>query len=244
MAKNPLLSVVIPTYNEEKLIGKCVNALVHQSLPQDMYEILVVDNNSRDNTSRVAEAAGAKVLFYKEKQGAHAARQYGTSQAKADIIVYTDADSIPTHDWLEKIYTIMQNKKYVCIGGTILPTDANIFIRFLFTCYDILSLINQFFHISLIWGPNMAVRKSAFMKIGGFNSNLKTSDDWDFVMRIQKEFGRSSTLYTPQLQVRTSSRRQEKISSMLPFIFVGMFNYSSIFLFRKSVTYGSQSNIR
>lgn len=90
----------------------------------------------------------------------------------------------------------------------------------------------------------MAVRKSAFMKIGGFNSNLKTSDDWDFVMRIQKEFGRSSTLYTPQLQVRTSSRRQEKISSMLPFIFVGMFNYSSIFLFRKSVTYGSQSNIR
>jgi glycosyltransferase involved in cell wall biosynthesis len=240
----PLISVVIPAYNEEKLIAQCVAAVKNQTFPQENYEIIVVNNNSTDKTEEIAKAAGARVVFYDEKQGFSVAKQYGISQAEADIIVTTDADSIPDKSWLETIYQIMQNKKYACIGGSIAPIKSNFVIQFLFSFYDFLALINQIFGISLIWSPNMAFRKEAFNAIGGYNIHLKTSDDWDFIVRIQKKFGVRSTLYTNKLHVKTSSRKQENFRLLIAYIVMGIFNYISLFWFRSSVTFGTPSDVR
>ena len=237
------ISVVIPAFNEERLIGRCVQAVKNQTLSKAKYEILVIDNNSADKTAEIAKKLGATVIPYVEKQGFSVAKQFGTNLAKGEIVAYTDADSIPDTHWLETIEKLMQDRNLVCVGGTILSTE-NALVNFSLIIYDFIARINQLFGISLIWSPNMAVRKDAFIQIGGFNTAIKTSDDWDFVARIQKKFGIGSTLYTNALHVRTSPRKQEKMSAIIPYSLIGVFNYVSIFILRKSKTFGNPIDIR
>lgn len=237
------ISVVIPAFNEEQLIGKCVRAVKNQTFPKEEYEVLVVDNNSTDKTAEIARKLGATVIFYNQKQGFSAAKQFGAKRAGGEIIAYTDADSIPDKNWLATIDKLMQNKKLVYIGGTILSTGGAL-MNFFFILFDYFARINQLFGISLIWSPNMAVRKDAFMQVGGFNTTLKTSDDWEFILRIQKKFGIRSTLYTSALRVRTSPRKQKNLSAMILYVFLGIVNYVSIFILRKSKTYGNPVHIR
>lgn len=238
------ISVVIPAFNEEKLIGKCVEAVENQTFPKEEYEVLVIDNNSSDKTAEIARKLGATVISYCQKQGFSVAKQFGTKQAKGEIIAYTDADSIPDTRWLETINKLMQNKNLAYIGGTILSTEKNTLMNFFFIIFDYFARINQLFGMSLIWSPNMAVRKDAFMQIGGFNTALKTSDDWDFTLRIQKKFGIHSTLYTNALRVKTSPRKQKNLGAIIPYVLLGIVNYMSIFILRKSKTYGNPIDIR
>jgi hypothetical protein len=90
----------------------------------------------------------------------------------------------------------------------------------------------------------MAVRKSAFLQVGGWDTRVKTSDDWVFTLRIQNKFGRGSTLYTNALQVKTSPRKQNDLGAMISYIFVGVINYVSIFILRKPKTFGSPVDVR
>lgn len=242
--KKPLISVIIAAYNEEKIIKRCVESVANQSFPRDKYEILVIDNNSTDKTAAIARKAGAKVISFKKAQGASATKQHGSYVAKADILAYTDADSAPGKYWLENLYKLMQDEKLMCVGGTILSLEQKPIVDLMFTFYDHFARLNQTVGISLIWGPNMAVRKHAFIGVNGFNLNLKTSDDWEFVMRIQKKYGIRSTKYASKFHVRTSPRKQEKLSRFLPYIGIGIANYFSIFIFRKSISYGSLRNVR
>lgn len=237
------ISVIIPAFNEEKLIGKCIKAVKNQAFPKKEYEILVIDNNSTDRTAEIARKAGTEVIPYREKQGFSATKQFGAHKAKGEIIAYTDADSIPDTHWLATIEKLMQNKNLMCVGGTTLSAE-NTFANFWFVIYDLICRINQLFGISLIWGPNMAIRRSAFMQVNGINTSLKTSDDWDLVLRIQKKFGIRSALYTNSLRVRTSPRKQKKLSTIIPYILIGIVNYVSIFILRRSKTFGGTVDIR
>ena len=69
------ISVVIAAFNEERLIGKCIEAVKNQTLSKEEYEILVVDNNSTDKTAEIAKKLGATVISYSQKQGFSAAKQ-------------------------------------------------------------------------------------------------------------------------------------------------------------------------
>lgn len=238
------ISVVIAAFNEERLIGKCIIAVKNQTFPQKNYEILVIDNGSTDKTAEIARRLGITVISYTEQQGGAAAKQFGAHKAKGEIIAITDADSIPDPHWLEKIDKLMQNKRLMCAGGTVLSAEDDPLMNFLLIAYDLIARINQLFGISVIWGPNMIIRKDAFVQIGGFDTTLKSSDDWEFVLRIQKTFGIHSTLYTNSLLVKTSPRKLRKISTMIDYVCVGIINYISIFILRRSRTFGTLSNIR
>jgi glycosyltransferase involved in cell wall biosynthesis len=237
------ISVVIAAYNEEKLIAKCIEAVKNQTYPKKDYEILVIDNNSTDKTAQIAKKLGAKVIPYKKEQGFSVTKQFGAKQAKGKIIAITDADSIPDKHWLEKIEKVMQNKDLVCVGGPVLSTEDTL-VSIPFVIYDSIFRINQLFGISLIWGPNMAVRRDAFMQVGGINTKLKTSDDWELILRLQKKFGIRSTLYTKTLHVKTSPQKQKTLRAIIPYSLYGVVNYVSIFILRKSRTYGNPITIR
>lgn len=237
------ISVVIPAFNEEQLIAKCIEAVKNQTFPKKEYEILVIDNNSTDKTAQIAKNLGATVIPYNQKQGFSVTKQFGAEQAKGEIIAYTDADTIPNKYWLETIEKLMQNKNLVYVGGTILATGSAL-INLGFIIYDFFARINQLFGISLIWSPNMAVRKDAFMQVGGFNTALKTSEDWELTLRIQKKFGIRSTLYTNALQAKTSPRKQKNLSALILYSLVGIINYVSIFILRKAKTFGNPVTVR
>ncbi|NOQ78330.1 MAG: glycosyltransferase, partial [Gammaproteobacteria bacterium] len=99
----PSISVIIPAYNEEEFIEKtlksvfsCVSEYVGH------VEIIVVDNNSKDNTGEIAASMGAKVVFEPKNQIARA-RNAGAEQAMGDYLVFVDADTLLEGDILDKV---------------------------------------------------------------------------------------------------------------------------------------------
>ncbi len=230
------ISVVIPAYNEEKLIGRTVDALKNQDYPREKFEIVVVDHRSTDKTFEVAKQHGARLLSYTE-DGATigATRQYGSEDAKGPILAYVDADSLPGQDWLRRIDEHMQDDAVVCIGGIALLDTKNRTALFMNSFYNYFLQFNQFFGKTLPWGFNMAVRKDALLAVGGFDKRLKTSEDWDLALRLAKKFGRKSVIYCQDVRVITSARRYEKPSALLPYFIYGTKNYINVALLGKSI---------
>ncbi|ODS30578.1 MAG: family 2 glycosyltransferase SpsQ [Candidatus Scalindua rubra] len=96
---DPLVTVVIPTYNEEKSIEDCVRSLRNQTIP---LEIIVVDDGSKDQTVAICEAIGVKALRQSHK-GPGTARNLGAKNAKGNILVFVDADMLFAADYISKL---------------------------------------------------------------------------------------------------------------------------------------------
>ena len=94
------VSVVIPARNEEAYLPSALEAVLAQTLPP--FEVIVVDNASTDRTREVAEALGARVVFC-GRRGVAYARQAGLLAARGEWVAMTDADSLPTPRWLERL---------------------------------------------------------------------------------------------------------------------------------------------
>lgn len=224
----PKISVVIPAFNEEKLLPFCLQSLLNQNYPRDCYEIIVVDNDSTDKTSQIAKSSGVAVYKYTDIKKCGAARQFGATKANGQIIAFTDADCKAPADWLSTIDTLFKDPNLICVGGKILPDKNNFFLFCIYTFYDIFHLLNQFFHKTILWGLNFAVRKNAFDRVGGFNATLASSEDWDLAIRLQKKFGRKSIYYAKNLRVYSSTRKQDNISIFTQYAWDGIRNYVNV----------------
>lgn len=238
------ISIVLAAYNEEKLIGRCLDAILSQNFPREEFEVIVVDNNSKDRTSEIVKEKGLKPVLYDMHQGAIWAKHHAASLAKGEVIAVTDADSIPAKDWLSRIEEVMRDDKIQLAGGKVYPIGNSIFSRLLLEVFDIVAKILALFGIPLVWGSNMAVRKKAFEAVGGFNRNLRTSDDWEFTMRIQKRYGLSSARYNSKMKVKVSPRKFEKLSNFIPYFTNGLMSFITIFILRKSWTKGEFAIVR
>ncbi len=159
------ISVVIPAYNEEEFIGECLKALQAQTRLPD--EVIVVDNNSSDNTSVVAKKLGAKVVVEKQA-GITPARNAGFNAATGDIIARTDADTRPHPDWLEKISQCFDSPNTIGVTGTNefydAPKDSKALVEKIFTVAYFQGSKKLIGGVTL-YGSNMAIRRSAWDKI-------------------------------------------------------------------------------
>ncbi|TRO51544.1 glycosyltransferase family 2 protein, partial [Candidatus Bathyarchaeota archaeon] len=97
-----MISIVVPTYNEEKNIERCLRAIVNQTIPRDQMEIIVVDGNSKDRTREIASQY-ADIVMIQTSEGVGGARNDGFRAAKYDIVATTDADCEPSEKWVESI---------------------------------------------------------------------------------------------------------------------------------------------
>lgn len=181
--KNPHISVVVPALNEENFLENNLLSILNQDYKN--FELIVVDNNSTDKTAEIAKRFGARVVFNKIK-GVGAARQAGFMQARGNIIVTTDADNILPPDWLTRIdKEFSQNKKLVAFGGLFRlysgPLSARIAVRY-FT-YPVFKFDKLMSGKWSLIAQNMAVRKSAFMEVGGFKA-LQIGEDADLTQRL------------------------------------------------------------
>lgn len=99
--KDPRISIIIPCWNEERHLARCLDALAIQTrMP---YEVIVVDNNSTDSTLSIAKSYAFVRIVHAERQGVVFARNAGFDAARGDIIGRIDADTVLTSDWVQKI---------------------------------------------------------------------------------------------------------------------------------------------
>lgn len=114
------ISVVIPTYNEEKRIADCLQAIKDGSLQP--LEIIVADGMSKDKTVEIAKEYGA-VVVTNEKRHAAGGRNAGIAAAKGDIIAFIDGDCIADRDWLKEIDKAFSEEDIDGLGTYIEPAE-------------------------------------------------------------------------------------------------------------------------
>lgn len=197
----PKISVIIPAYNEEAHIKKCLLSVMEQDF-EGPYEIIVVDNGSADRTGSIAKRLGARVAVEPNKGIANALIK-GVSEAKSDILVFTDADAEPPKNWLSLIAERFdRDPGLVAVGGPYNFYDAAktvnvITSKVIVPAYKLIS--GEF-----LPGVNMAVRKEAYEKAGGFDSHINWGQDIDISRRVG-EFGKVH--FDMKIVVPTSFRR-------------------------------------
>ena len=201
-----MISVVIPTYNEEKNIERCLKALEKQSIKRDEYEIIVVDGHSKDKTVEIAKKYADKVILQKSK-GVGGARNDGVSIAKGDIIATTDADCIAPPEWLEIIQKKFDiEKKAVAVFGPVKPIENKLKYKILVFINNSLAYILYKLRIMyLAVGANVAFKRKEFLAIGGY-ADFSAGDDYEMPLRLRK---RGKILFERKLFVHFSMRRYE-----------------------------------
>lgn len=114
------LSIIIPAYNAGKYLEHCVSSCEEQNIPQDEFEIIVVNDGSKDNTWEVAENLANKYsnvkVFSKQNGGSSSARNLGLDNAKGDYITFVDSDDYLLDGKLGPVLSITEkNKLDMCI---------------------------------------------------------------------------------------------------------------------------------
>ncbi|WP_413164614.1 glycosyltransferase [Capilliphycus salinus ALCB114379] len=188
MNKNyqPLVSVIVPVYNNSELLKKCLTALENQTYPQEGYEIIVVDNASQEDIKSVVSDFKQAKLTFEGKPGSYVARNQGISIAKGEVIAFTDSDCIPAKDWIESgVKNLVKIENCGFISGAVefifKHQDSPTALEF----YDSFC-INPRKHIEEKYGPtaNLFTYASVFEKVGLFNPNLKSNGDRDWGNRV------------------------------------------------------------
>jgi glycosyltransferase involved in cell wall biosynthesis len=98
----PFVSVILPVYNDLESLVLCLEALENQTYPNDRYEVLVVDNGSKDSIEPVVSRFACATAAREDRPGSYSARNKGLSLARGQVVAFTDSDCIPTPQWLEK----------------------------------------------------------------------------------------------------------------------------------------------
>ncbi|MDO8504909.1 MAG: glycosyltransferase family 2 protein [Candidatus Liptonbacteria bacterium] len=205
-------SVVIPAYNEEKVIGVAVKSLRELSTPKKDFEIIVVDNNSKDKTSAVAKEAGADKVFSEKTAGTNFARERGRIGAEGEIVAFLDADCEAPKDWLSKIEANLKKDGVVATSG---PYDhgfgpVGTFLDKLYTTH-FMSLVPRALkfifgkNAGVLIGGNFAAYSWALKKIGGLPPLAFWGDDAATAMLLCRKVGK--VYFDPNLRIKSSPRR-------------------------------------
>lgn len=199
------ISVIIPTYNEEKYLEATLRSITKQKTKLK-YEIIVSDSKSTDGTLKIAKKYADKIVI-SPKRSIAAGRNAGASAAKGEIFVFVDADTILMSDYLEYIYTKFQ-KDAALIALTTGFKIANGSLKYNFAekiANEYLFMHSRFSSTILV-GINLAVYGYIFKKIGGFKDVLL--EDAQISKDLEKV---GKTRFFSARKVIVSARKPEKM---------------------------------
>lgn len=176
------ISIVIPAFNEEKLISTTLQSLqaaraAFTALGWES-EVIVCDNNSTDLTPELARAAGAVVVFESVNQIARA-RNSGAAAATGDWLVFLDADSQVSHDLLADVAEVIRSGRHLAGGCTVRLDHAPWWTAVFVMLWTFASRTRHWAAGSFVF-----VAAEAFRTVGGFNQALYASEEIDLSQRL------------------------------------------------------------
>jgi GT2 family glycosyltransferase len=169
-----MISVVIPAYNAEALISKCLDSLLKQTIDQTKYEIIVVDDGSTDATADVVQSFENVRLIKQNNQGPAAARNNGAANAKGDIILFTDSDCVPAINWIEEmIRPFNDDAEIVGVKGIYKTDQKELIARFVQAEYeDKYDVLKRDQYIDFVDTYSAGFKRKVFLEFGGYDTSF------------------------------------------------------------------------
>jgi glycosyltransferase involved in cell wall biosynthesis len=194
-------------------LRNAITSLQKLNFPKDRYEIVVIDNNSTDDTRRIVEECkqhgNKEIIYFKEvREGLHNARHAGARIATGDILAYIDDDVISEPDWLSELIKPYADPEVACVGGKILPryeTKEPEWAKYFPGFLSILDRANDITTINddLVYGCNFSIRKTVLYDVGGFHPDampwnlIKYRGDGETGLLNQVMGKKNKVVYTP-----------------------------------------------
>ena len=180
----PLVSIIIPTYNEEEFLPLCLASISKLVWPESRYEIIVVDNGSDDKTCELAASHNALVLKDETKTIA-GLRNLGAGRAAGEIIAFVDADCVVAQDWLVQAEKYFFDRSIVAWGS---PPGVPLEATWVQKAWYLLRQKQQPVEkVDWLESMNFFVRKKDFFQVMGFDESLDTCEDVDLSYRLAKK---------------------------------------------------------
>lgn len=178
------LSIIIPAFNESKLLPDTLNAVrkaraaVHSAGWSS--ELIVCDNNSTDGTGEIARAHGVDVVVFEPVNQIGRARNTGASVATGDWFLFIDADSTPSVQLFSEMMREIQSGRVLAGGSTVKMDSQDLRARMGASIWNVLSRIGKW-----IAGSFLFVQAGVFRELGGFDCQYYAGEELDFVKRLR-----------------------------------------------------------
>jgi len=195
-----MISIIIPAFNAEKYIARCLDGLRDQKNMRDECEIIVVDDGSTDATREIAQERGARVL-QQANRGAAAARNLGAQNARGDRVLFLDGDCQPDPTWVAAMTAPFADPSIVGAGGMKQTRQKNLLSRFIQAEFDYrYDLVRAQTYIDFIDSGTAAYRREIFLKNNGFDTTLMDAEDVELSFRLSQQnykmaFARDAIVY-------------------------------------------------
>ncbi len=204
-APSTFVSIIIPARNEAENIQKCLSSILQQTYPSELFEVIVIDDHSEDETVQIVKGIenqqlkllraadytkGDELHSFKKK-----AVEIGVSNAKGQLIVTTDADCIVGQNWLKTITSFYETKKSKFIASPVnFFGEKNLFERF--QSLDFLGMMGvtgggiQGNLMNMCNGANLAYEKKVFEEVNGFDgiNHLASGDDMLLMQKVAQRY--------------------------------------------------------
>ncbi|MDN5199973.1 glycosyltransferase [Fulvivirgaceae bacterium BMA10] len=220
MDRNPELSIIVCTYNREKYLPKALEHLKMQTAQSNVYEIVIVNNKSTDNTDSICRDFISKntdlniVYCIENNQGHTYSRNRGIEESNGQYLAFIDDDAFVCNDYVKSIINFFETHTEVsAIGGKIIPVyegkAPNWMTKYLLPLVSALDMgdkIKKFKGAKFPIGANMAYRREVFKKYGQFDvrlgrrgSGLEGGDEKELIIRLKKN--EEAVFYVPEMLV-------------------------------------------
>jgi len=192
----PTVSIVVPVRNGAATIGELLESLLKIDYDSSRLEIVVVDGNSTDRTREIVAKYPVKLLI-QEGEGLNGGRNTGIRNSRGEIVAFTDADCVVPKDWINKIIEDFKDAQVGCAGGSSKGLYDNFLSQYadnsvfptqrIFKKRQKLDMIKLFSNSPV--GSNMAFRRDALKKVGGFDEGIRYGFDEDELVERVCEAG-------------------------------------------------------
>lgn len=207
MAKKPLtLTIVIPAYNEQDYLPACLDSVAAQSVMPA--EVIVVDNNSTDETVKIAESYSFVKVLKEEKQGVFFAARTGFRAASGDIIGRIDADTLLAEDWAENVLDKMADRSVAALTGPVSYYDMPLPHSNYWFDHVMRQLVYRLAYAKspFLYGSNLALRRDIWRRLAGsLCIQQDIHEDIDLAIHVREAGGK--IVYEKSLLSGASGRR-------------------------------------
>jgi cellulose synthase/poly-beta-1,6-N-acetylglucosamine synthase-like glycosyltransferase len=173
------VSVIIPAYNAEKTINRCLDALLDQSYQRDLYEIIVVNDGSLDKTADIVKGYPVRYIS-QENKGPASARNKGAEAAEGEIILFTDSDCVPDKNWISEMVKPFNDPEASAVKGAYRTHQSGIVARFSQLEFEErFEMLKKVKSIDMVDTYSAGFRRDIFLRMGGFDCSFPVANNED-----------------------------------------------------------------